>query len=219
MTNSPTSSGILEETAQPPSNQRAPGRWTTVAALGALVVGLAGLGVGAYALATIPASVSGPRGPQGVWGPQGPAGPQGIAGPKGPAGTIADNLGCRRQDAQDHCGPCSGRGAPGQDLVSDRARPLERRCPGLRSGPSGGSQRRVAHVGCPRQHALADGCTGHRSARTGSVDDDETVRGVWRVHDRPFIHRLHDDDNRQPWGMRGNGRRQLPAREGRANPH
>ena len=73
--------------------------WVVPVVIGALVVGLAGLGVGAYALATIPAKTSGPQGPQ---GPQGPAGPQGATGaqgaqgvagtkgPAGPAGTIAD---------------------------------------------------------------------------------------------------------------------------------
>ena len=59
----------------------------------ALIVGLAGLGVGAYTLATMPAKTSGPRGPVGPQGLTGPQGPQGVAGPKGVAGqpgTIAN---------------------------------------------------------------------------------------------------------------------------------
>jgi len=62
------------------------------------VVGLAGLGVGIYAVAKMPAKTSGPRGPvgragaAGTQGPQGVPGPTGAAGPpgpSGPAGTIA----------------------------------------------------------------------------------------------------------------------------------
>ncbi len=62
----------------------------TVLTTGALVIGLAALGVGTYALATMPTSAAGPRGPV---GPQGTTGPQGVAGPKGdtgPAGTLVD---------------------------------------------------------------------------------------------------------------------------------
>ena len=61
----------------------------------ALIVGLAGLGVGAYAVATMPGKTSGPTGATGATGPQGsngaagPAGAKGDVGPAGPAGTIA----------------------------------------------------------------------------------------------------------------------------------
>ena len=64
----------------------------------ALVVGLAGLGVGAYAVATIPGKTTGPTGATGPIGAtgatgspgvQGPAGAKGDVGPAGPAGTIA----------------------------------------------------------------------------------------------------------------------------------
>jgi hypothetical protein len=51
----------------------------------ALLVALAGLGVGAFALATQPAKVSGPRGAQGVEGARGPQGKQ------GPMGTLASS--------------------------------------------------------------------------------------------------------------------------------
>jgi hypothetical protein len=64
-------------------------RWLAPVALGALIVGLAGIGVGGYALSTMPAKTSGPRGPvgpKGETGPQGPAGPRGATGPKGAAG-------------------------------------------------------------------------------------------------------------------------------------
>ena len=52
----------------------------------ALLVGLAGLGVGAWSLAAQPAQ--GPAGPQGAVGPQGAPGPRGATGQPGPAGTI-----------------------------------------------------------------------------------------------------------------------------------
>ncbi len=99
----PTSSDILAHemprrpSEQTPSeDQKAPQKWIAPVAIGALVVGLVGLGVGAYALATTPAKTSGPQGPAGPQGAQGPAGragpqgPRGPAGPAGPAGTIAD---------------------------------------------------------------------------------------------------------------------------------
>ena len=70
-------------------------RWVVPTVIGALVIGLAGLGVGAYALVKMPAKTSGPTGAvgatgkQGVPGPAGPAGPAGAAGTPGPKGTIA----------------------------------------------------------------------------------------------------------------------------------
>lgn len=60
--------------------------WTTGVVIAALLCGLAGIGLGAYALATRPGQVSGPTGPQGARGPQGPQGPQ---GKQGTSGTIA----------------------------------------------------------------------------------------------------------------------------------
>jgi hypothetical protein len=96
----PTSTEILthevptQPLGQAPSeHQDASRRWIAPAAIGALVVGLAGLAIGAYALATMPAKTSGPQGPvgpQGEQGPQGPAGQQGPQGPAGPAGTVSD---------------------------------------------------------------------------------------------------------------------------------
>ena len=70
-------------------------RWVAPVLVAALVVGLAGLGVGAYAVATTPAKTSGPQGPVGLTGATGPQGPQGVpgakgaAGPAGPAGALA----------------------------------------------------------------------------------------------------------------------------------
>ncbi len=77
-----------------PSETTAP-RWVVPVVVGALVIGLAGLGTGAYAVTTMPAKTSGPQGPAGVRGAMGPQGPQGVpgatgqSGPVGPAGTIA----------------------------------------------------------------------------------------------------------------------------------
>jgi hypothetical protein len=67
-------------------------RWVLPTVIGALLIGLAGLGVGVYALVKMPAKTSGPTGAVGATGKQGaagPAGPAGAAGPPGPAGTIA----------------------------------------------------------------------------------------------------------------------------------
>jgi hypothetical protein len=71
---------------QPPDRRFAPA-WTTGVVIAALVFGLAGIGIGIYAVATRPAQVSGPTGPQGAQGPQGPQGPQGKQGQSGTLGT------------------------------------------------------------------------------------------------------------------------------------
>jgi hypothetical protein len=76
------------------SRGRAPG-WLVPLVVAALVLGLAGLGVGAYAVATTPTKTSGPPGPvgprgaAGAQGLQGPAGVRGASGPAGPPGTVA----------------------------------------------------------------------------------------------------------------------------------
>ena len=54
--------------------------------MASLIVGLGGLGVGIFAVATMPAKTSGPRGPAGATGATGAQGPQGAAGPAGSAG-------------------------------------------------------------------------------------------------------------------------------------
>jgi hypothetical protein len=69
-----------------PPTPRHERRWIAPLVIGALVVGLAGLGVGAYAVATTPAKTSGPQGPVGQTGPVGPQGQQGVPGAAGPAG-------------------------------------------------------------------------------------------------------------------------------------
>ena len=67
-------------------------RWVLPVIIGSIVVGLAGLGTGIYAIVKIPPKVSGPTGKTGATGPQGPvgatgpAGPAGVAGPVGPTG-------------------------------------------------------------------------------------------------------------------------------------
>ena len=90
MSNPPTSEMPLQAPLVRPARDPRQPRWLAPVVLSALVVGMAGLGVGAYAVATVPAKTSGPRGATGATGPQGR---QGVAGPKGdagPAGTIAD---------------------------------------------------------------------------------------------------------------------------------
>jgi len=72
--------------------------WVVPVVIAALVMGLAGLGVGIYSVATTPAKTSGPQGPAGPPGPAGAEGKQGLPGasgakgdpgPVGPPGTIA----------------------------------------------------------------------------------------------------------------------------------
>ena len=69
-------------------------RWVLPVIIGSVVVGLAGLGTGIYAIVKIPPKVSGPTGKTGATGPEGPvgatgpAGQTGAGGPVGPAGTV-----------------------------------------------------------------------------------------------------------------------------------
>ena len=70
-------------------------RWVLPVIIGSIVVGLAGLGTGIYALVKIPPKIAGPvgrtgaRGPEGPTGPAGPAGPAGAAGPAGPTSAVS----------------------------------------------------------------------------------------------------------------------------------
>ena len=61
-------------------------KWITPVVIGASVLSLAGAGMAAYAVATKPATASGPQGPQGEQGPPGPQGAQGLQGPEGKQG-------------------------------------------------------------------------------------------------------------------------------------
>ena len=81
-------------------------RWTTTAVILALLLGLAGVGLGAYALVKQPAKQAGPAGQQGAQGPRGIQGKPGVPGtvaassvvtgsaqttsPDPPAGTVLD---------------------------------------------------------------------------------------------------------------------------------
>ncbi len=68
---------------------RGPGTATVLALVVAVVLGLAGVGLGLAALVRTPAPVAGPagqRGPRGATGARGPRGPAGAAGRQGPAG-------------------------------------------------------------------------------------------------------------------------------------
>ena len=84
---------LLDGTGRPPANREP--RWVAPVVVAALLVGGAGLGVGAYAVATTPAKTSGPQGRPGATGATGAQGPQGVkgdtgpAGPAGPTGTVA----------------------------------------------------------------------------------------------------------------------------------
>jgi hypothetical protein len=74
----------------PAPSRRRPGWLVPVVAT--VVVALAGLGTGIYAIATQPGKTSGPigrTGPTGAPGRTGDTGPAGPAGPTGPAGTVS----------------------------------------------------------------------------------------------------------------------------------
>jgi hypothetical protein len=78
----------------PPAPPRQGLGWVVPGVTAAIVLGLAGIGVGAYAIATTPAKTSGPQGPAGPPGQAGPQGSPGVAGrqgPVGPAGTVASS--------------------------------------------------------------------------------------------------------------------------------
>ena len=80
--------------ANPPTPPAFP-KWIKPVVIGASVLSLAGVGVAAYAVATQPATASGPQGPQGAQGPPGPQGAQGPQGPEGkqgPAGLARTNV-------------------------------------------------------------------------------------------------------------------------------
>jgi len=85
-----------EDSPPPAANGHLP-RWVLPVIIGSIVVGLAGLGTGIYAIVKIPPKVSGPTGKTGATGPEGPVGatgptgltgPVGPIGPQGPAGTV-----------------------------------------------------------------------------------------------------------------------------------
>jgi hypothetical protein len=88
---SPVSDMLTDPTHAAPTTAEKWPRWVVPVAIAAVVLGLAGVGIGAYAVATTPAKTSGPQGPtgpQGTPGAQGLQGPKGEPGPVGPAGTI-----------------------------------------------------------------------------------------------------------------------------------
>lgn len=67
-------------------------KWMKPVVIGASVLSLAGVGIAAYAVASQPATTSGPQGPRGAMGPEGPQGPQGPEGKQGPAGLASTTV-------------------------------------------------------------------------------------------------------------------------------
>ena len=86
-TPSSRTSRLLEGSAEP--TPKAWPKWVMPVVICALALGASGLGVGAYAVAAMPAKTSGPQGPRGATGAQGPQGAKGDVGATGPAGTLA----------------------------------------------------------------------------------------------------------------------------------
>ncbi len=81
------STSTTQRRAEPgPDNGSVLPKWVVPVVLVAFVIGAAGLGVGAYAVATTPTKTSGPQGPTGATGATGPRGAKGNVGPAGPAG-------------------------------------------------------------------------------------------------------------------------------------
>lgn len=70
---------------EPPKGGRLPG-WVLPVVIVSIVLGLAGIGTGIYAIHKVPPKTSGPTGQTGATGPAGAAGATGAAGPAGPAG-------------------------------------------------------------------------------------------------------------------------------------
>jgi len=81
----PSTEGDHSSNGIPPTPPAFP-KWIKPVVIGASVLSLAGVGVAAYAVATQPATASGPQGPQGEQGPPGPQGAQGLQGPEGKQG-------------------------------------------------------------------------------------------------------------------------------------
>ena len=81
----PSTEGDHSSNGIPPTPPAFP-KWIKPVVIGASVLSLAGVGVAAYAVATQPATASGPQGPQGAQGPPGPQGAQGLQGPEGKQG-------------------------------------------------------------------------------------------------------------------------------------
>ena len=80
---------VLEKTplnAPDSRNRPSPARGELAAVAVAVVLGLTGLGMGVYAIVTMPASASGPTGAVGPKGATGPQGAPGAVGPVWPGG-------------------------------------------------------------------------------------------------------------------------------------
>ena len=164
-----------------PSETTAP-RWVVPVVVGALVIGLDGLGTSAYAVATMPAKTSGPQGPAGVRGAMGPQGPQGApgatgqSGPVGPAGTIATTSLVSSTALTSATRPRGSDSSRGSDIMSGRQGPLERWRSSLRSWRASRPQCGAAFLLSPQRNEMADGCPGHRTAGRRSLNDHEALR-------------------------------------------
>ena len=157
-------------------------RWVAPVVIAALLVGGAGLGVGAYAVATTPAKTSGPQGRTGATGAQGPQGVKGAAGSDG----------ARRADWDYRCHHDSGghlaqvgarsrcRDCPrSQDLLSLRKGPVERWCSGHRPWCPCRPQRHPAVLVSDQLNEMADGCDRDRAAWCRCGHDHDALRRVW----------------------------------------
>ena len=190
--------------------------WLVPVVVASLVVGLGGLGVGIYAVATTPGETSGPPGPAGATGATGAQGPQGVAGPAGAPGLT---------------GPTGPMGASGTCCIRfERQRPdgdLRTESPG-RDGardPDGMPRREDSHerersgrrtwhrrpkrgpplIVSAEWQSVADGRHGRRTARPRALHEHEAVCPVWSgiraESDNDNDH--HDDDTHLTPGVRG----------------
>jgi hypothetical protein len=135
-----------------------------VAVVVALLVGLAGLGVGVWSLASQPSQ--GPAGPQGAVGPQGPAGVQGPEGPQG---------------AQ---GPRGATGQPGPAGTILAAKRVAASVMTSVTDPPVGTVL-VARTSCPKGEVLLSG--GAEVAAPGPADRDVVLRSSYPLSSTTWL--------------------------------
>ena len=202
-------------------------RWLVPVVVASLVVGLGGLGVGIYAVATTPAKTLGPPGPAGATGDTGAQGPQGVAGPAGAPGApgATGPMGAPGTVASASIvGGTTVTSAPnppvGTVLVAQTACPVGKI---LMSGsaqvaPAPGvaePKRGPPLVVSAEQQSVADGGHGHRTARRRALHEYEAVCRVWSgiraclPEDDNDDHNNDDDTHLTTRGTDGPGSRRV----------
>ncbi len=165
-TSDPTTTQLLDGTARPNANRQP--KWIVPVVIAALLVGGAGLGVGAYAVATTPAKTSGPQGRAGATRRPRTAGRQGryrSRGARRPGWDYRRHLDPLGHLAQVGAQSRSRDRPRGQNLVSFRKGPLERWCSGHRPWCPSRPQCDIAVLVSDQLNEMADGCDRDRASR------------------------------------------------------